>query len=103
MSNDVVSETAAWYSRIAAARVAGIELEELSVALGNVVSSNYFGVGCEEGDVLFARLRHLVKSGTSTLTTCSRQADSLADAALTSERELRESDTANVPRITGER
>ena len=95
MSNDVVSETAAWYARIAAARVAGIELEELSDALSRVVGANYFGIGCEEGLVLFTRLRAVVEHGTEQLQWMAAGAERLAISATDCQRELQQADTAN--------
>ncbi|MGO3326670.1 hypothetical protein [Gordonia sp. (in: high G+C Gram-positive bacteria)] len=95
MSNDVVSETAAWYARIAAARAAGIELEELSDALSRVVGANYFGIGCEEGLVLFTRLRAVVEHGTKQLKGLAATAERLAISATDCQRGLQQSDAEN--------
>ncbi|MCF8590261.1 hypothetical protein [Gordonia liuliyuniae] len=97
MSNDVASEIAAWNARAAAARAAGVELEALSDSLRGVVSTNYFGVGCQEGFAVFAQLRLLVDHGTQSLSTLAASAESLADAALAADRNLRGTDSANAP------
>lgn len=95
MSNDVVSETAAWYARIAAARAAGIELEELSVALRKVVSTNYFGIGCVEGNDLYETLQHLIESGASSLNSQSLAAIELSSRASAASRDLIRTDADN--------
>lgn len=101
MSNYIVSDSAAWAARAAAARAAGVELEELSAALGNVVSSNYFGLGCEEGAALFSSLRSLIKGGTDSLTKCSRGANSLASSTAASAREMNMADGEGAQHFSG--
>ncbi|MCF8570591.1 hypothetical protein L5G32_09950 [Gordonia sp. HY002] len=99
MSNDVVSETAAWYARIAAARVAGIELEELSVALRKVVSTNYFGIGCVEGAALYEELQYLIETGARSLNTQSLAAIELSSGASAACHALTRADADNTDEL----
>ncbi|WOC11147.1 hypothetical protein [Gordonia sp. MP11Mi] len=101
MSNDVVSEIAAWNARAAAARAAGIELEALSQALGNAISANYLGESCDEGEALFVLLSSLVSDGTRQLMDHAWAAYQLEETANAARIQLAETDAANSSSITG--
>lgn len=95
MSNDVVSEIAAWTARAAAARAAGVELEALSQELGNVVASNYFGLGCDEGLVVYSTLHKVIQSGIEALVSSAQTANTLAKSAVAAGSALTDTDAAN--------
>lgn len=76
--SELVSIEAVWRDRAKIAAEAAEELADLADALVTVGSRNVFGIGCAEGQALFDRLRTLVDSGATTITSLSKEAATLA-------------------------
>ena len=57
----------AWNQRAQVAGDAGEKLEGLSRAISQLMASNYLGDGCEEGEILFARLKGLLSDASQEL------------------------------------
>lgn len=79
--SEFVYESSAWHNRATIAREAGVELGELGQSLGKVISRNYFGVGCQEGEALFTKLRTLLDEAVGDLSSIAAQATQLSSTA----------------------
>lgn len=102
--SEFVYESSAWHNRATIAREAGVELASLGDALETVVSVNYFGIGCDEGAALFAKLRTKLDDAQRELIEASESAralDMASNAALNDLRQADDSASASVG--TGQR
>lgn len=64
---DLVYVRDEWLKRAEVAQECAEELGKLASSLGRLVRSNYFGLGCVEGQALFDLLSMVLRSGTDTL------------------------------------
>ncbi|MEZ5210682.1 hypothetical protein [Gordonia sp. (in: high G+C Gram-positive bacteria)] len=65
MAGEVRSEADVWRLRAAAAEDAARELEGLAADLHGVLTRNYFGLDCVEGEILYSRLLSIVDGAAS--------------------------------------
>ncbi|GAA4675348.1 hypothetical protein [Gordonia humi] len=94
MSDDVISTEELWLERARVAREVGVELGELARSLNTVVGTNYFGVGCEEGEDIFAKLTSLLRTGSADLKNLSSAAHVVAVSAINTGQSITSTDTA---------
>lgn len=78
---DLLYSYEAWSRRAKVAEECAEELRELGEALSRVLERNYFGVGCVEGEALYASLHRLLRDGTRVLDQLGTGADGLASGA----------------------
>lgn len=98
---DLVYQRELWSKRATIARECGEELGELAKALVYVVERNYFGAGCIEGEAVFAGLRALIDSGSSSLVRIADDSMSLSVRSDAAMNHLSEADLAGADVVGG--
>lgn len=81
-----------WQKRAAVAKECGEELGRLNHRTRKVLTRNYFGYGCQEGEAVFIQLVSLINGAAESLSRLAGEAERLSKSAATASVELETAD-----------
>ncbi|WP_336820040.1 hypothetical protein [Gordonia sp. MMO-8] len=97
--SDFAYEASVWNKRVQVALDAGNQLAQLGGRLGDIASANYFGVGCEEGSVLYDRLRRLIDESVRAVTISANEALALSAQCTAAGKDFPAADAMNATEL----